>query len=70
MIAVGLPLSIAGYRNARRHNTGAGTARAGMATNSVAIPIVALHLVFLGEYAFWFWALILFIAHTALRTLS
>ena len=46
MIAVGLPLSIAGYRNARRHNTGAGTARAGMATNTVAILIMAFHLVF------------------------
>ena len=45
MIAVGLPLSIAGYRNARRHNTGVGTARAGIATNTVAILIGALVIV-------------------------
>ena len=42
MVAVGLPLSIVGFRNARRNNTGAGMAIAGMVTNIVAVAGILL----------------------------
>ena len=48
MVAVGLPLSIVGFRNARRLNTGAGMAIAGMVTNIVAVAGILLWMLVFG----------------------
>lgn len=40
MVAVGLPLSVAGLIIARRNDDGAGTAIAGMVTNVIAAAII------------------------------
>ena len=58
LAAVGLPLSIAGFRNARRENTGAGMAIAGMVTNIVAAVIILLWFLpfaalFASLFAYW-----------------
>ena len=53
MVAVGLPLSIVGFRNARREGAGAGIAIAGMVTNIVAAMIILL----------WFLLFATFIVH-------
>ena len=48
MVAVGLPLSVVGFRNARRLNTGAGMAIAGMVTNIVAVAGILLWMLLVG----------------------
>lgn len=52
MVAVGLPLSIAGFRNARRHDTGSGMAIAGMVTNIVAMAVILLWVLLFGVVIF------------------
>ena len=49
MVAVGLPLSIVGFRAARRAETGAGMAIAGIVLNVVALGIIGLVIAFLGS---------------------
>ena len=50
LVAVGLPMSLAGFRSARRNNDGAGTgmAIAGITLNLVAAAIILLWLVACG----------------------
>ena len=48
MVAIGLPLSIIGFRNARRQDTGAGMAIAGMVTNIVAMAVILLWMLIFG----------------------
>ena len=42
MVAVGLPLSIVGFRSARREGQGAGMSIAGMVLNIVALAIIGI----------------------------
>ena len=48
LVAVGLPLSLAGFRNARRNNDGGGMAIAGITLNIVAAAVILLWLVACG----------------------
>ena len=49
MVAVGLPLSVVGFRKARREGEGAGMSITGMVLNIVAIGIIGLVIVAFGS---------------------
>ena len=50
LVAVGLPLSLAGLIIARRHDDGAGMAIAGLVTNVLAAAIIMVWVIFVGSW--------------------